>query len=371
MLAFSQVVLFVLALIALVASVLSLIHRPYWWTRMFDFPRVHIAVLAVLTLVAFAGVNLATGDMGVLEWTLSGLLTAAVLYQLVRISVYTPLTPVQSKRAENAGHSVRIVISNVLMTNRDFETWRRVVTPEEPDLIVAIETDGWWAEQLRALGADYPHTVEVPQDDTYGMIVYSRLALEEAEVKRLIEDEVPSIWLRIPLPEGPGLRVVCVHPRPPRPSFGQDSHIRDAELVVVARAVEKVDCPVVVVGDLNDVAWSYTTDLFQRLSGLLDPRRGRGMFNSFHADHALMRYPLDHVFHSDDLGLVEMRVLGHVGSDHFPVLAELAYSPDLDQETPRADEGDREHAQKLVEHAFEKKAEERPEDERERKEKDV
>ena len=81
-------------------------------------------------------------------------------------------------------------------------------------------------------------------------------------------------------------------------------------------------------GDFNDVAWSYTTDLFRDLSGLLDPRRGRGLYATFPADYPLLRWPLDHVFHSEALALVEMRRLGDVGSDHFPILVELAAVPE-------------------------------------------
>jgi len=205
------------------------------------------------------------------------------------------------------------------------------------------------------------------------MVVYSKLPLEDLEVKRLVEDEVPSVWARVPLPDGPRMQLVCVHPRPPRPGIPQDSDFRDAELMLVAEALEDVERPVVVVGDFNDVSWSYTTDLFQKVAGLLDPRQGRGMFTTYHADHKLLRYPLDHVFHSDDLGLVDFRVLGHTGSDHFPLLAELAYQPDLEdeQEEPDASEGQREHADRLIEHARQKKAEESEQEEQERKEQDV
>lgn len=86
------------------------------------------------------------------------------------------------------------------------------------------------------------------------------------------------------------------------------------------------------VGDLNDVSWSYTTRLFQKISGLLDPRIGRGIYSTFHARYPLFRYPLDHAFHSAHFKLLDLKVLPYVGSDHFPVYLELQYEPDAEAE---------------------------------------
>jgi endonuclease/exonuclease/phosphatase (EEP) superfamily protein YafD len=80
------------------------------------------------------------------------------------------------------------------------------------------------------------------------------------------------------------------------------------------------DVPVIVAGDLNDVAWSRTTHLFQRTGGLLDPRVGRGFFNTFDTRSRLTRVPLDHVFASRHFLLVELRRLPDIGSDHFPII---------------------------------------------------
>ena len=87
-----------------------------------------------------------------------------------------------------------------------------------------------------------------------------------------------------------------------------------------------------VTGDLNDVAWSRTTRQFRRLSRLLDPRVGRGMFNTFHAGHWFLRWPLDHIFHSDHFTLRSIRRLPSIGSDHFPLLSELVLTPHLKDE---------------------------------------
>ena len=374
MLAAVQAILLVLALVALAASALSTLPWPYWWTRMFDFPRLQIAALAALVLAAYVGVNLAAGSMQTFDWVVAGLLAAVLIYQFVWIARYSPLTKAQSRTVSGVprGQRLRLIVTNVWIENRDFERWHAVIGSEEADVLLAIETDAWWTERMRVLADAYPHRKEVPQDDSYGMVLYSRLPLEDFEVRRLVEDEVPSLWVRVKLPDGPRVQLVCVHPRPPRPDIGQDSHLRDAELVFIAREVEPMARPVVVAGDFNDVAWSYTTTLFQRLAGLLDPRRGRGLFMTFHAERPLLRWPLDHVFHSDDLAIAELRLLDYTGSDHFPLLVDLAWVPgDDEQEAPEADAKTREHGDELVEFAEEMKAEESEEEERERKEQDV
>ena len=60
---------------------------------------------------------------------------------------------------------------------------------------------------------------------------------------------------------------------------------------------------------------------------MLDPRRGRGFFNTFHADHWCCRYPLDHIFHSAHFTVSRIERMPHIGSDHFPMLIDLRLEP--------------------------------------------
>jgi len=121
-----------------------------------------------------------------------------------------------------------------------------------------------------------------------------------------------------------------------------ESAERDSALLMVARRVSGATGPVVVCGDLNDVAWSHSTRLFQKISGLLEPRKGCGFVSTFHARYPGFRAPIDHVFHSDHFRLVRMRRLAYVGSDHFPVPIVLSYEPEAaaEQEAPHADAED-------------------------------
>ena len=110
---------------------------------------------------------------------------------------------------------------------------------------------------------------------------------------------------------------------PPSPTEAETSSERDRELILVGQETAELNQPVVVAGDLNDVAWSDTTRLFRKISSLLDPRIGRGFFSSFHAGFPLIRWPLDHIFHSEHFGLVNIQRLPAIGSDHFPIFIEL------------------------------------------------
>jgi endonuclease/exonuclease/phosphatase (EEP) superfamily protein YafD len=174
------------------------------------------------------------------------------------------------------------------------------------------------------------------------MLLYSRLPLAEKRIRFLLLDRVPSMTCRVHLPNGESFRFYGVHPLPP--GVAVDSTQRDAELVLIGRAAREEGEPAIVAGDLNDVAWSYTTRLFQKVSGMLDPRVGRGLYSTFHAGWPFLRWPLDHLFHSPDFRFVALERLPAFGSDHFAILAELSYEPDRAgaQEPPRLEEEDRE-----------------------------
>lgn len=348
----------VLGAIVIAQTALSLVRSRAWWVRIFDFPRAQIAVASLVLLAIFGALNIGAEDARGWEWALFGALALAVAVQLGQMLPYTRLW---KRHVPDAPRDVaderrlRIVISNVCMKNRDVARWLDVVRAERPHLLVAVEVDDWWHRQLQVLEAEYPHRVTQPQDNTYGVSVYSRLPLHGTKIEHLVEEDVPSIFTAVELEAGRRVRCAIVHPRPPRPDLQQDSALRDAELVRAAQIIREGSGPVIVAGDLNDVAWSHTTRLFQRIARTLDPRVGRGVFSTFHADHWYLRYPLDHVFHSNHFDLVELRRLPHVGSDHFPIAIELALRDETGgrPEIQPMDGDDREEAADAVEEAEE------------------
>ncbi len=346
-----HLVLDILALLLGIGTLSPLIRCDVWVIRGWDFPRLQLLVLGLAVLF---GRLFASWPGSWWEWMPVAVLGIAIIYAATSMRRYTPLYPREVKDGEDES-AVKILVSNVLMSNRDSGKLLATVRENHPDLLVALETDSWWTEQISSLSDILPHAVEVPQDDTYGMVLRSRLPLLDPEVKYLIRDNIPSIHGHLQLKCGVKLAFHAVHPKPPFPDESTSSTERDAELLLVGKAVKESGGPTLVLGDLNDVAWSRSTRMFQKISGLLDPRIGRGCFSTYHAGHAWLRWPLDHVFISPEFRVRKIARLPHVGSDHFPIFADFSYEPDrrAGQDGPTEDAGDEEEADEKIAEARE------------------
>lgn len=330
-------------------TLLPLSRQPHWLVRVMDFPRLQIAILAAVLLVAqLLLLNLETR----FGWVLISITTLCLMRQLWWILPYTLLWPKEVKTCEanDPGRQISIITANVLQANRNSDALIQLVAKYRPDILVTQESDQWWEDKLKALEADMPYSIKCPLDNFYGMHVFSSLPIDNKEICYLVENDVPSIHLTATLRSGDKVRMHFLHPAPPSPTENQESAERDAELIVVAKSIAKTAQPEIVAGDLNDVAWSTTLHLFRKISGLLDPRVGRGMFNTFHANYPWLRWPLDHLLHSRHFTLQDIRRLPAIGSDHFALFISLVFNPvrGSEQQGLLANDEDFEEAKKVI-----------------------
>jgi endonuclease/exonuclease/phosphatase (EEP) superfamily protein YafD len=355
-------VVWVLGSAALVATVLPILRQTAWWIRVFDFPRLQI--VAILGLSLAATLLMPEPDTGwQLFFTIS--LGVALLYQASRIWPYTPLHRKQvanaSRPDDDEDYHLSLMVANVLMYNRDASRLLGHIRHYQPDVVLAVETDEWWLSQLQSVEETHPYTCHAPLSNTYGMLVFSRLPLREPQIRYILDPEIPSFHGCAVLPSGLQVAMHFLHPKPPAPQESKSSSRRDAELLVVGRIIQHHERPTIVAGDLNDVAWSHTSELFRRLSRLLDPRIGRGLLPTFHADYRLLRWPLDHVFHSAHFRLQRLERLTHIGSDHYPIYIRLSYEPqgwqEQDAELEQPDVDDHEEAQEKIQEGVDDVAE--------------
>lgn len=304
-----------LTVLLAVLSFLPLWQTDRWWVRQWDYPRLQVAVLLLLALALLFWVRLKR-DRGF--WALVVGALAALGWQVSHFLAFLPPWPKEVPSAQSCDPQRRLTLlnANVLMTSRDYRAVIAMAEARRPDMLLLLEPDANWERAMAPLSKTYPYRLSEPVPNTYGMILMSRLPMEGAILHRL-QGGVPSARAVVTLRGGQRVIVHALHPEPPLP--GDDSGERDAELVMVGREVRDDGRAAIVIGDLNDVAWSRTSRLFKRVGGLRDPRVGRGFYPTFTAHYPLVRWPLDHLFVTPHFAVTDIDVLGEIGSDHFPI----------------------------------------------------
>ena len=314
----------ILAGLVIFASVWGLLPLDHWWIRGVDFPRIQILFIGLASLI---GLLILTPQWQMAEIALTLALIGAIGFQLRMILPYTRLWKQEVRQAMPMANpvQVKLMVSNVLTPNNNTQALVNLVQQKQPDILITLESDQKWEDALSVIEPDYPYSVKVPLDNLYGMHLYSKLELIDPEIKYLLIDDIPSIHTQVRLTNGEVIWLYCLHPMPPSPTEADKSTTRDAELLMVGRHINENNQTAILAGDLNDVAWSKTTLMFQRISGLLDPRIGRFFINTFHVKYPILRWALDHIFHSPCFTLVDIERLPSIGSDHFPVMTTLQY----------------------------------------------
>jgi endonuclease/exonuclease/phosphatase (EEP) superfamily protein YafD len=320
--------------IAVVLSLIPVIAVDYWWIRMFDFPHIQ---LTILTFTAFVVYFMRFDIKRKEDYLFVGVIFCCLIFQGTKIYPYTALAPFAVQDAtnrkdllkNNIPESLKLYTANVLQSNKNSGPLISEIHQKNADILLFVETNKRWQSEIsKSLPEEYKFRVEVPLDNTYGMLLYSKLKLVEPTVHYLVDDSVPSIHSKVVLRSGDTIRMYNIHPTPPMPQHNPSSSDRDAEMMKIANLSRKSEYPVVVLGDFNDVAWSATTSLFETVGELLDVRKGRGFYNTFNADSFLLRWPLDHIFISAEFRVVELKLGEDIKSDHFPTYTHLSFEPE-------------------------------------------
>ncbi|WP_035454843.1 endonuclease/exonuclease/phosphatase family protein [Algoriphagus terrigena] len=321
------------------SAYLPLIKWDHWSIRIFDYPRFQKLIIHLLLILAWwiFGERITEN----LIWT--GLLGIGAIYIFTQVYPYTVFgKKMIQKVAFERENGLHVIVANVYQYNQHTRKLLDLIRQRDPDLVFLVETNQEWVDQLKPLEERYPHRILCPLENTYGLAFYSKFPMVSKKVLHLIDEEIPSLEVDLRLRSGKIITVYAIHPTPPVPNENPTSTDRDAEILIVGKKSKANPKPSLVIGDLNDVAWSYTTSLFLKTSELADPRRGRGFFSTFHAKVPLFRWPLDHVFLSKHFGLSSIKVLRGIGSDHFPIemKATLTSHDTTDTETATSEEAE-------------------------------
>jgi endonuclease/exonuclease/phosphatase (EEP) superfamily protein YafD len=311
-----EIAFLIIAVLLLILSVLPFVQNQHWVFRVPEFLKLQLLCLQVVVFpLTFVFVT-ATPWL----WAIQLAQLCLMAYHVYILMRYTKFWRKQKfKDTDNSSKQVRIISCNVLQFNKEYQRFIDLISKEQPDIFLTMESNNDWEKAMRVLEKDYPHREKITLENTYGMHFYTRLKVVKAQIHFFVADDLPSIEAELETEDGHRFVFFGVHPPPPSPTEEANSKERDGDLLSIAKKVRDYQLPVLVTGDFNNVAWAKSSILFKKTSGLIDARIGRGILATFHANYWFFRVPLDLVFHSPDIFIDELLIYPAIGSDHFPM----------------------------------------------------
>jgi endonuclease/exonuclease/phosphatase (EEP) superfamily protein YafD len=281
--------------------------------------RPHLAAVSAASFLLVAAAGLPAGPKLVMLLAAGG----AALVNLREIVRATPRgAPVEG------GQRLRLAFANLLRSNRDARRLIDWVRREQVDVLVVAESIDAWPRQLGALGGELPFVVSSRIGD---VAIYSR-----HEIAGEPRHFFPSIGHAVAV-EVAGLTVMGLHTASPEDRT--HSAACDELIATVAGHIENLRGPVAVVGDFNATPWSRPVLRLIARTGLAYGPGAR--IGSFPAELGGWKFPtwialpIDLVLAGRGAVVAQRRHGPLIGSDHWPVIAEILYSPRLDPSDPR------------------------------------
>ena len=321
----------ILSFLLIVLSFLPLHKNQHWFFRFFEFAKIQLTfLLCLVSLIGFVLIK----DENNLFLIVMSLDLATLAYHIFELFPYTQFYPTEKTiKKEHASATIVLISANVYQENKEMDKFVKIISQQQPDLFLTMESNQKWENALTNLEQDYPFQVKVALENTYGMHFYSKLEILSYQVHYFVADDIPCIEAQLKSKDGFVFNFYGVHPPPPSPTEEENSKERDGELLSLAKIIQNKKEPCVVAGDFNNVAWAKSSILFKKTSELIDARIGRGLFSTFHAKYWFFRFPIDLFFHSPSIFVEELKTLTYFGSDHFPIYTAFYINENATEQT--------------------------------------
>jgi len=284
-------------------------------TRTLQF---HLGLLVLVVAAALAYARRRYLFLSTLPLLLFTLAPAALSYR-----------PKQRPAVPAGSPTLKVMTANLLMVNHDTAGIINEIQQFSPDVLLLQEyTDHWHRALQQSIGPAYPHITYVPQDDSFGTAIYSKLPFTTPPDKRLHMGREPLPQMRTTIQfAGREVALYNIHLLPPRRLDYTIEHRQQlADLCDLLRGEQ---LPIILAGDFNFTETTPQAREVARL-GLRDAHDLAGFgrsttwpVNSFFRYLPALRF--DHLYLSPGLTATTCETGIGQGSDHRPVLATVSF----------------------------------------------
>ena len=220
---------------------------------------------------------------------------------------------------DTAGPRLSVMSVNVQAENTDIAPLLEHLQREPPDLVLVVEYNAIWQRGLSSLDTLYPHRIEVPRPDRFGIALFSRLPFHEQEIFDLLNTTAISAQIDF---FGQNVRFLGVHLRPPVSASWAST--RDQQLVEIGERIVDRSQPVMIVGDLNATIYAPILSDWLAENHLRSAGGTSGFAFSWPTFLPLLGILIDHCVVTDDFIINDFSRGPAFGSDHYPVTATVS-----------------------------------------------
>lgn len=225
----------------------------------------------------------------------------------------------------------RVMSVNVLVSNSRRDDLVAAVERANPDVLALQEVSGAWDATVERLARRLPHVVPADwrqRNRRVDNLLLSRFPIAASRIVWPPDPRYsfPHVEATV-LVRGRPVRMLSVHP--PLPKGRLLTAIRQSHLDYYAATARRSALPIVIVGDFNLTPYSPR---FRRMleTGKLSyvhlgwiwpstwPSESRGRYQRH-----VRGFPIDHILTSTHFAVAAAATLRDVGSDHYPVIADL------------------------------------------------
>jgi len=229
------------------------------------------------------------------------------------------LTETEASAPTNS--TIRLLLANVYSGNEDTQKLLDLIIAEKADIVFLLEVTDRWNRDLTALRDPYLYSLNIPRDDNFGIAALSRHPFASARVIESPPFKYPTLIVELDI-DGETVTFVTTHPTPPIGRFGFEG--RNEQLADVAATMNTISGPRALIGDLNTTMWGHHYKTLVQETGLFNARHGFGVIPSWPTQLPFAMIPIDQCLVSSDFTVLDIRTGPRIGSDHLPLIVELA-----------------------------------------------
>jgi endonuclease/exonuclease/phosphatase (EEP) superfamily protein YafD len=298
-----------------------------------------VALVAIATLVSYVAGETRYGELAShfrVQWAAASLLlvvvgsyrrswaSASVALLLLLLNLAPLVRYAMPLARAHDGVPLRVLALNLHGHRADDDAVRALVEREQPDLLVLTELAPRHDRLIAEFARTRPYVLRDRERDAgaFETVIVTSWKPEGYAADRSVEPFLPVSRVRL-CREEDCVNLVALHAS--RPLGHQGPGWRAAQFAIAARlAAASADGRTILAGDLNCSPWSPAFSRLLAEGRLTDSVTGFGFATTWLSRIPLFGLAIDHILVGNGIAVRERRVGPDVGSDHFPVIADLA-----------------------------------------------